>query len=390
MVTATSAHGNYNVQVYANTALEHLQGKRGIARVCSRRYDEELRSVGQGDRIKIRQPGAVAVKDDSDLSFESLAPRDVDLLVDQYWHASYEVKDWDQAYAGERIVNEHILPSVDGVAQKIETQLYGLALDVGPFVEAGSSLAVADITGARTKLMKNRCPITDAANMYLAIGADGSDDLLQLAAFSQHQGGGQVGVDAQVDGMLGRKYGMMVHETIFLPTHTPGSLTSATPKVQGAVAKGATSLTIDDGTQTGTVAAGDIITLTHSDGTTRDYAIASAATAAGNATAITLERPTIAATDNDSDVTVTQGTKEENIAFHSNAFAFAMPPLPAGVPQMASAQVATATDAQSGLSIRVAIGWDITDRKTKVVVDALWGVKCLDDSLACRIRRTPS
>lgn len=386
MVTKTAAHGNYHPQYWANRALRYLKEKRGIARLVSRAYDDERRSFELGDQIKIRQPGSIAAKDETDLTFETLAPRSVNLALDTYRHASYEVKDWDAAFAGDRLMREHIMPAVDSVANAVETSIIGLTTKVGPFVAQSSSAAVADVTAAIAKLMQNKCPIQDAANMFGIVGPTTYAELLELAAFTQHQGAGNVGVSSQVDGEIGRRYGFNWVPMTIVPAHTAGAgVTASAPKIDGsgsAVAKGTTSIEVDDTSLTGSVKAGDIITISG-----RDYAIAADASDNSNAITLTLTRGLVEEiADNTAVSFTTSNAVEENLMFHRDAFAYAMAPLPASMPQMASAQVATAVDPDSGLSLRLAMGWDIASKKSLVSVDALWGVQVLDDSLALRLR----
>lgn len=383
MVTPTAAHGNYHPQIYANRALDYLKKKRGVARLVSRAYDEERRNVDRGDQIKIRQPGAVLAKDEGDLSFEELKPRSVNLVVDQYRHASYEVTDWDAAFAGDRLMREHVEPAVDAVALEVERSIIGLATKVGPHVAQSGPAASGDITSMLKTLMENDCPTADAARMFCLVGPSTFKELLDISAFTQHQGSGQTGVDSQIEGEIGRRFGFNFVPQTIMPSHTAGAgITAAAPMLNGAVDKGATSIVVDDSTLTGGVAAGDMITIAG-----RGYAIAAPATASGNSISLTLERGLIAAAaDNTAVSFTTSDAIEENLGFHTNALGFAMAPLPASAPQMASASVATATDPLSGLSLRLAMGWDIRTKKSLVSVDALWGVQVLDDSLACRLR----
>lgn len=387
MVSATAAHGNYTPDYYAQRALDYLVERRGLAQFVRKTYHDERTAFSEGDRIKIRQPGSVAVKDETDLAFETLAARDVELVLDKFKHASFEVKDWDAAYSGEKLLMEHIFPAVDGVAEQIDRDLHGLSTSVGPYHTVGGTPGVSDVTGPLQKLMRNKCPITQTENMFFVCGPQLWADFLNVSAFTQWQGSGSTGEAAQVGGQIGQRFGFNFLPSTIVPSHTAGAgITASAPKMQGAKTVGTTSFTIDDTSLTGAVAAGDIITITHTDGTTRDYAIASAATAASNAVAIVITRGLIKAVADNAVCSFVTASKIENIAMHRNALGFAMAPLPQTADHAASANVATATDPQTQLSIRVAKQWDISSRKMLVAVDALYGVTVLDDSLACRVR----
>lgn len=381
MVALSSASlGNYNPQLYANEALIFLKKHLGIAKLVNRRFEGERNSYGRGDVVKLRRPAAVTVKTHSDMTFETLSPENQTLTLDTYKHASFEVPDLDILATGRQFVDEHIAPNVVALADAVDAAILGKYTEVGAASAVTATPAASDITAARKVLFDNKCPVTDEANMFFVVSSALDKGLLDLSAFTQWQGSAQPGVEAQIRGMLGTRYGFNFFASQNVPSHTAGAITASAPKVNGALARGATSVIIDDTSLTGTVKAGDIVTISGI-----AYAITADAPASGNAITVSVS-PAIQATVADNTaVTFTQTSKVENLAFHRDAFALAMAPMPI-LPWMGSALVARQTDEDTGISIRFALGWDITDNKTKCRLDCLFGVKSLNPFLACRAR----
>lgn len=377
---SSASLGNYNPQFYANEALAYLKKNLGVARLVNRRYENERNSFNRGDVVKLRRPAAVTVKTHSDMAFETLAPEDTTLTLDTYRHASFEVPDLDILASGDQFVTDHIAPNVTALADAVDAALLGLYKEVGAASAVTATPVATDITAARKVLFDNKCPITDEANMFFVVSSALDKGLLDLSAFTQWQGAGQQGVESQIRGQLGRRYGFNFFASQNVQSHTAGAVTASAPKVQGALSKGATSFTVDDTSLTGTVTAGDIITISGI-----AYGITAAATASGNAISIAISPGLQAAVADNTAVTFTQTSKVENLAFHREAFALCMAPMPI-TPWMNSAMVARQTDPDTGISVRFALGWDITDNKTKCRLDTLFGVKSLNPFLACRAR----
>lgn len=75
----------------------------------------------------------------------------------------------------------------------------------------------------------------------------------------------------------------------------------------------------------------------------------------------------------------------KNLAFHRNAFALVMRPLSTATGQTPGAIQRTASDPDAGLTLRLTISYNTTLLSTQVTVDLLYGVKTLDEQLACVI-----
>lgn len=384
--------GAWNAQLYALEALRYLSNTRPFLMTTNTRYETERRAFGLGDTITIKKRQTPTVRTDSDLSYDALAPGTLQLTVDQYRHASSEIADWDLAFAGQECLDMHVFPAVDALADNITSHCLQKAYQgVGPYSAVSDPAAAADITAAQKVLMTNKAPIQDEANMHFVISPAMNAELLNLSAFTQWQGSGATGVQNQRTGQLTPRYGFNFHPTQLLSTHAPGTLGGA-PAVNGAVAKGATTLALNGASAAGNVKAGDAFTIA---GDSTVYVVTADATASSGAIAALTFAPElqVAAADTAAmnfatfQSAVASGDVM-NMAYHSDAFAFCAVPLPVGPQHTQAADIGVATDPQSGLSLRVVMAWDAATRKSKMTVDALFGFKVLNPMLAVRAYQT--
>lgn len=389
MVTIVVA-GPWNAQLYANMALDHLKARKGFLRTTNSRYNDERQAFRKGQLITIKQPQVITVRDDSDLSFDELDPPSIQLSLDYYRHASFDTEDWDLAIAGQEMFDMALAPAVDRLAEAVTTLCLEQAYqNVGNYHVPGGTIAVADVTSPQRILMNSRCPTDDEANMHFLVSPALNEGLLQLSAFTQNQGSGQQAVDDQRTGQLTRRFGFAFQATQLIPTYADPAtaLNTTAAAVVGATALHATTITIDAGTLTGMVNPGMVFTIA---GDTTNYCVTNSVTASGNAlTGVTISPPLRAAAADNAVVTFIADTvfedKKQSLAYHSRAFAFAAAPLGRAQQHAASADIGVATDPDSGLSLRVVLGYNILTRKSMCVVDTLFGFKVTQPEYACRV-----
>jgi len=233
----------------------------------------------------------------------------------------------------------------------------------------------------RRALFNNKVPMND---LHFMVDGDVEAGLLALSAFSTADGAGQVGVDTQLRGTLGTRYGFEFFANQNTPAHTSGAMADTAGALNADADKGATSIVIKSLTDTQTLKIGDIIKIT---GDAQQYCVTtdveiSSATTVGIYPA--LAKKNLA----DAVVTVilpsgTGATKNQCIAFHRHAFALAMAPL-SDMGGRLGAQIATVADPVTNLSIRSRLWYEGDTSTVKVALDALWGVQVLNPNLAVR------
>lgn len=372
--------GYFNPEFYASQALMQLEMALGMAGTVYRGYEAERNSFARGQYINIPKPSIFTADDAPGSSVQDIATGSVQLALSNWKEVTFGVTDKEKAYTGQQIVDRHIQPAAYAIARAINTSLLALAKDVPWYHDIASTVVVDDVIQPSKILFSNGAP-RDPANTFFAVDPAFGASLKGLSAFSQSQGSGETGINTQISGLIGTRYGMQVYEMQDIPSHTKGTASTGTLTVNGATAKGATTINLDAGSVTGTLVAGDTFSIA---GDSQRYAVTATSTASGNAfTGVTFTPPLAVAAADNAVVTVSLDNHVMNLAYHRNAFALAMAPLDDNV---AGGQAFTAVDPNSGLSVRASIQWNITTKKTIVSLDALWGVKTLDPNLAVRAR----
>jgi hypothetical protein len=223
----------------------------------------------------------------------------------------------------------------------------------------------------------NKVPLGDRS---LAIDAYAKDKFLQIPAFFEADKVGDDG-SALRNASLGRKFGS---DTVFannIAAHSNGDVAhTGTFAIDGAVSAGATAMTIDASTLTGTWKAGSVFTVA---GVTGSYVVTADKAAAANELVGVAFTPAAPAGGFPDGAVVTRvANHTPNLGFHRSAFAFVTRPLE--LPMGAGAGTAEIVN-YGGLGLRVVSGYDISTKTDTVSIDLLCGVKTLDPARAVRL-----
>jgi len=374
--------GNYDPIFYAQEALIALNKALGMAGRVHRGYDPNPQQ--KGSVINITRPSvfeATEVNTSTGGTTQELTPENVSITLDTWKEVKFGLTDKELSFTKEKIITDHITPAAYALADAIDLSLVGLYKKI-PWKEAISSTpVVTDITGVRRALFNNRVPMND---LHFMVDGDVEAGLLALSAFATADGAGQAGVDTQLRGSLGTRYGFEFFANQNTPAHTSGTMADTAGALNADADKGATSIVIKSLTDTQTLKVGDIIKIT---GDAQQYVVTgdktiSSATTVGIYPA--LAKKSLA----DAVVTVilpsgTGATKNQCLAFHRHAFALAMAPL-SDMGGRLGAQIATVADPVTNLSIRSRLWYEGNTSTVKVALDALWGVQVLNPNLAVR------
>lgn len=366
----------YDPLFYASEAIIWLQKALGMAGRVHRGYDKSPQQ--QGSTISISRPSTFTALA-APQTAQSINAGEVQIVLDQWYEVKFALTDKELTYTTEKIVTDHIMPAAYAIADKIDQQLTALYKDI-PWSNTNSSpLVAADITANRRILNVNQAP-TDFRHLMLSPTQE--EEALNLAAFSQQQGAGQQGVDTQMRGTLGMKYGFETFMNQNVQTHTTGVSADATGALTVAGTKGDTAISFDSVTSGGTFKKGDSFVIA---GNSQRYVFTADFTATGGAKTDAPIFPALVQDyDNLSVVTITLLSGEQGLGFHRNAFALAMAPL-SEAGNGVGASIATVTDPVTNLSLR-ARRFYVGDTSTNYIsIDALWGIKTLDPNLACRL-----
>lgn len=375
--------GNYNPLFYAQEALIQLENQLGMASRVHRGYEDERTAFGKGDTISIRKPSTFTVND-APATAEDLAPESLSVTLDQWKEVKFKLSDKEMAYTQQRIIEEHISPAMYAVSDHVDSALCGLYDQVGNGVAYGGISALTDIGAVRKGMRDNKVPFD--GRLHLMVDSTVENDFITDSAFAQHSGAGNAGVDTQTSGTLGRKLGYEIFANQNVKAHTGGTATDLDLAVNGAHAKGVTSLAVDTGTGSQTFKAGDTFSIT---GDSQKYSITADVALASGAGTLSIS-PALQVAVTGGEVVTADATADfsgVNLAFHRNAFALALAPLPDTLPNSLGAQVATVSDPRTGLAIRSRMYYVGNSSEVHVAFDVLYGIKCLDPNLAYRLNR---
>lgn len=378
---ATNTLGVYNPIFYAQEALIQLEKALGMAGRVHRGIEQERISFQKGETIQIRKPSTFSAQN-APSSAQNITTETVTLTLNYWREVKFELTDKELAFTQERIIEDHIRPAAYALADDVDLKLAALYKDIPWFYDLSGTPTVADITGPRKIMFDNAVPLVDPAMLHYMLNGTEEAGFLGLAAFTQQQGAGDMGVASQMRGSLGTKYGFEIFANQNVQSHTKGTCDDAALKVaDGPYLAGVTTinfLAVDAGV-TGTLVAGDTFVIA---GNAQRYAVTATNTAATNKFTGVTFTPALAAGHATNDaVTMRLDNHTSNIMFHRNAFALASAPLPE-VGNELGARVATINDPVTNLALRSRIYYMPDASKVVVALDILYGVKTLDPNLA--------
>lgn len=384
---ATNTLGVYNPTFYAAEALIELRKALGLAGRVHRGFDEERRTFGLGDTISIRKPSSFTAQS-APSSAQNVTTKTVSITLSSWKEVKFELTDKELAYTGERIIRDHISPAAYALADDIDQALTALIPTVPhAYIEpsAATAATVAGIVNTRKKLVDLKVPVYDESNMHFMLGAKEEADLLQLSAFTQWQGAGAAGVESQMRGYLGKRYGLNLFTNQNRGTVAYANTTDVAGTITEPAAVGDTSITIGGFGSTDTLKKGTIIKF---DTSGYEYAVSADITLSSGAGVVSIN-PAIRVAEADNAAITGQADQDNvtsnlNLAFHRNWAALAFAKLPDTVPANLGAQVASIQDPVTGLAVRSRMFYIGDSSKVVVALDVLYGVKELDADLACR------
>ena len=369
----------YDPVFYAQEALIQVEKALGMAGRVHRGYDKAPQQ--KGATISIRRPGVFTAQD-APSPAQDIEAGEVQVALDNWKEVKFALTDRELSAAGEAVVADHLRPAAVALADAIDQSLCALYADVPWHHDVAATAGVADIVAVRKQMFDNKVPLRYAPHLHWMVDGDMEADLLGQAAFTQWQGAGEAGAAAQASGALGQRFGFGFFANQNVKSHTPGNLSSTTPLLAGAHAKGATQVTMDAATLTGGLKRGDTLVIA---GHPQRYAVAADAAAAANSITVAITPALVQGYADNAQVTVSLDEHSATLAFHRNAFALAMAPL-SELGNQLGAKVASIADPVTGLTLRSRLFYDGNNSRVYVALDALWGVTTLDPNLAVRGR----
>ncbi|SHI24316.1 P22 coat protein-gene protein 5 [Sporobacter termitidis DSM 10068] len=338
--------------------------------------------TGKGAKIQVKKPVVLNASEfDANTGTSAQAIDDsqsVEVTLDTIATVDVEVGALEGAVSFDDVNRIFIEPAAVALAQKINSDGLELYRDI-PYIGGDAGTTPDDLTdfaAAGLVLDQNKVPVVPRNALWDPV-ANSKFKTIPAVVNAEKSGT----TDALRRGSIGTIFNLDNYMSQAVKKHTAGTLAvggGTNPKIypNAAVTAGATQMVLavsggSSPTLTGTLVAGDILTVKG-----KTYTITEGATAATNTITAKVypALPALATTD---EVTLT-ASHMANLAFNPNAFAFVTRSLVA--PQGVQSYVTS----YNGVSLRVVRGYDMKYKKEMLSMDVLYGYKTMYPELACR------
>jgi hypothetical protein len=206
------------VKVVAADALPALAGNLVMGNLVNRNYEPVLASAG--DTVNVPIPPALTANNLAE--GDAVSPQNPNLVnaqivLNQHLEATFQVPDVTKALTTPDLLRTYLQPAVAAIAEKIETTLLGLYAGFTantPVGTAGTAPTEAVIDAAETTLFQAKVPT--AQNRYLVVDPDAYSALRQITRFSEFHTAGEAGVNALINGAVGKIKDFFVFRSQFV------------------------------------------------------------------------------------------------------------------------------------------------------------------------------
>lgn len=367
----------------ANAMLVRLEENLIMPMLSNRQYSDTF--ANKGDTIQIPRPVYGLAEDfTSSISIQDIENTAVNVQMNKLVDYSVAVTSLEEAIDSYNFQNQVIIPGAQAINEKINKEMLALAKKVPYFSGTAGTTpdALEDFAAIRSALNKQKVPVTNRKGVW-DVDADSKFTLIDAIVNAEKSGSTM----ALREGSIGRIQGFDNYWAQSVYVHTAGGYTALTDvtatvdvdnnavDTDGFIYSVAT-LTSAAGTSTAKLLEGDLLTI---DGKT--YVVWEDTLSASSGVVSVKLYPSLTADITDEAVTFadqTAGGHVANIGFHPNAFVFVNKPLK---PAQGTDSY-TVTSPTSGVSLRVTISYDQTQKKQVISIDTLYGIKCVFPELA--------
>ena len=368
------------VQEIARELLPLLKENLVMPKTVNTNYSAEF--IGKGDTIIVEKP-AVFVADEfgESINLQDIKERSVAVKMDKIADVSFTIGAKAFALSMPAFKTKYLNSAAVAIAAKVNQDGLNLYKDIPYFygVSGVTPDAIKDFTQARKVLNNNKAPMTNRFGIW---DPEADAAFLELDAILNADKSGTTA--ALRAGAIGDVVGFQNFMSQAVKTHTAGLYTALADVTITTGAAAATSivLTSDAETSTAKLLKGDIFTL---DGNQYVVTADTAAATSGVVTATIYPALPVAFGDMTAvtvafaDVSAKAHTA--NLVYNKDAFIFVTRPLE--LPMDKEAYVVT--DSESGLSMRVVIGYDQSTKSTTLSMDMLFDYVTAYEELAARV-----
>lgn len=265
--------------------------------------------------------------------------------------------------------------AVEALARSVNSSIFSEYKRVSNFVGTAGTVpfaTTADIINVRKEMANNDVP---AGNRNMVLDPVATAAALSLAAFQDVDKAGKT--SAKIEGELGRFFGFDFFEDNAVPTHTKAAAGTILVN-DAAVTVGKETVNFDGITTLPAV--GDVFTVA---GDTETYVVTAASALASTASNVSFSPGAKVAWADNAAVTF-KNSHVVNLAFHRDAFAFAMRPLASTLADVElGSKFYSMQDPKTGLVMRLEVSRQ--HKQTRYSIDMLWGTRLVRPELAVRL-----
>lgn len=404
--------------IIVKEALMELKNQLTFTKSINRQYDDKFGVEGAkvGSTIDIRLPNRYVAKDGPTLDLQDTVERSVPLTLDQHKHVGMNFSQKDLTLSVDFFKERYIKPAVTTLANAVDSYMFdkmykAVNSSVGVPSATAFPTTLKGFTDAKAKLALNGAPIDDLTAVV--------DPLVEASLVNGLSGLFQSSeqIKKQYEkGVMGIAAGSTFKMSQNVSKHTAGAVAGAPAVKTTIAAEGVSAIAVDGitGSITGCYKKGDVITIDgvyavnpqtkQSTGQLMQFVVTADTDSAANEIASLPISPAIyktGAAQNVTDYPVDGGSIKlfghatnyanvvapQNMVFHKDAFILGCADiiLPKGM-----AMAARASDPESGLSIALVKGFDITNYREITRLDIIFGGVCAYPELACRVVGQPA
>lgn len=229
MAAITAANvTNAIVKLVASEALAPLRANMVMGNLVNRNFEPML--ANGGDTINVPIPGAMTANtmafDAGTVTSQNPNLGNAQIVLNKHIEATFVIPDVYKALAFPGLLMSYMEPAIIAVAEKIEADLLGIyasfttnaALGTG-----GTLLTEAVLDNAETALFNAKTPAN--AEKYLVVDGGNYGALRQITRFSEYRTAKDAGIQALIDGNIGKLKNLFVFRSQLLAVTGAGPFT---------------------------------------------------------------------------------------------------------------------------------------------------------------------
>jgi len=230
------------VKLVAADALPALMGNLVMGNLVNRNYEPVLGQAG--DTVNVPIPPAMSANnlaEGGSVQTQNPDLGNAQIVLNTHAEATFQVPDVTKVLAVPDLLRVYMEPAVIAIAERIETDLLSLyaQFSTNPVLGApATTITESVVDQAETALFQARVPASQPR--HLVVDADSYSALRQIPRFSEYQSAGEAGVQALINGTVGR----LKDFTVFRSQFTPKTGSSPTTTHNMAFARDAIGLVV--------------------------------------------------------------------------------------------------------------------------------------------------